>query len=191
MKKMRLNTIYLNANTSKTVLTTSTKTTSTIQDRNYKRYAWKRKCPTATHSIALLTVKKLFFQDKFFSSAEARGLISDQIIEQSAKSTETIPIKLKIPSKSWLLSLISAAWTRSLYEIYWKPRTCILFREKHEATNAKKRELLRAQRDSNNAKAKTKKNALPKPKSYTPVNTHTQTRLTYAIPSIRTTKKSH
>jgi hypothetical protein len=116
---------------------------------------------------ALLAVKDTFFQDSkenFLASAEARGLISQEIKENAAKRIETITLKIKLPTKGWLLSLISAAWTRSLYELYWKPRTCILFRENHEATNAKEKERLRAQRDINTAKAKAKA-LLKKPKA--------------------------
>jgi hypothetical protein len=58
--------------------------------------------------------------------------------------------------------LISAAWTRSLYELYWKPRTCILTRENYEATNAEEKKRQRIQRDIKTAKAKARAKAKAK-----------------------------
>jgi hypothetical protein len=142
-----------------------------VNTANYARQELQKRCSKKNVPYypeleeALMSVKNTFFQettDIFLSSAEARGLISQEIKDLAAESIENISLKIKLPSKGWLLSLISAAWTRALYEFFWKPRTCILFRENHEATNAKEKERLRVQRDINAAKAKAKANARAK-----------------------------
>ena len=124
-----------------------------------KRCAKKNAPYNNSLEIALQEILNTFFQDSpdnFLASPEARGLLTPNSNERAAKSIETITLKIKLPSKNWLLSLVSASWTRALYELYWKPRTCILFRENHEATKAKEKALQRAQRDINTARAKAK-----------------------------------
>jgi ribonuclease HI len=72
--------------------------------------------------------------DQFLASPAARGIITKKEIKATMIYVDSLvqdsPLdKFHYKSSPWLLSIITASWTRSLYDFYWQPRTQQIFKE--------------------------------------------------------------
>jgi ribonuclease HI len=106
------------------------------------REALKKRCSdnktpfTDTHEdMITLSTNQFFHHDadqrdnnpqRFLSSLEAKGIITPQ----SNRSFHERANLINKSSGSWLHITTVASWTRALYEIWWKPRTKLIIRNK-------------------------------------------------------------
>jgi len=104
-----------------------------------------------------------FFRDynpeTFMPSPAARGIITNTALIETSELVASLILnnptdKFHFKSSPWLLSVMTASWTRSLYDFYWRPRTRQIFKE-NEMT---KRQLdLDAQKEKLQLKTKRKR----------------------------------
>ena len=108
------------------------------------------------HGADIEEYTERFTVEKFLSSPEAKGIITPQSRRHFHERTETDPQV----SGSWLYVTTVAAWTRSLHELWWKPRTKQIQKEERQAVKedlAKKALERKEKKAANRARAKLKK----------------------------------
>jgi cobalamin-dependent methionine synthase I len=69
---------------------------------------------------------------RFLSSPEAKGIITPQ----SNRSFHERANLINKSSVSWLYITTAASWTRAHYEIWWKPRTKLIYKEQRQEIKA-------------------------------------------------------